>query len=75
MAKQIWGPAIIIPAVALIASVVIFLGIALFLDMFYDYSLWLGTLIFIVISAVAWMLASRAEKEFQEQNPDAGEHH
>lgn len=75
MAKKIWVPAIVIPAIILVISLAIFAALVFFLDFFHDYALPIGTVIFIAISAIAWVLGSRAEAEFQQNNPNAGGSH
>ncbi len=61
MRMFIWGPAVVIPLVAVVFSMVVFLGIAFIMDAIYPASLTFGTILFIVISAGAWLLARRTE--------------
>jgi hypothetical protein len=75
MLKQIWGSAFVIAIGAFIASVIIFLGIAFIMDAIYPNALLFGTILFIVVSAGAWYLANKSEKEFASNNPDAGADH
>jgi hypothetical protein len=74
MWKQIWGPAVVIPLIAFAISVVLFLAIALIMDAIYPWALAFGTVLFIVVSAAAWVLANRTEKEHAANNPDADHH-
>ena len=74
MWKQIWGQAAAIAVITVVVSIVIFVAIMLFLDFFYDFALWLGTLLFIGISAAAWFLGNRAEQDFlSQQSGDAAQ--
>jgi hypothetical protein len=76
MAKQIWGSAAVIAFGSFIASLVIFLAIALIMDAIYPNALAFGTILFIAVSAGAWYLASKSEKKFAADNPDkGGDHH
>jgi hypothetical protein len=75
MRTFIWGPAIIIPAIAVVISAVVFLGIAFIMDAIYPWALAFGTVLFLVVSAAAWYLAQQSEKEHAANNPDQGEHH
>jgi cbb3-type cytochrome oxidase subunit 3 len=70
MRTFIWGPAIVIPLVAFVASAVIFLSIALIMDMIYPWALAFGTVLFIAVSLGAWLLARRTEREHAARNPD-----
>jgi hypothetical protein len=61
MRRDIWGPAVIIPLVVVPVSLLIFLAIAIVLEVFHDFALALGTVMFVGISAGAWWLARRTE--------------
>ncbi len=75
MRKDIWVPAVVIPAIAIAISVVLFLAIALIMDAIYPLALAFGTILFIVVSAVAWFLAQKTEKEHAANNPDQADQH
>jgi hypothetical protein len=64
MWKQIWGQAAVIAMIVVPVSIIIFVALMLFLELFHDFALALGTIIFIAISAGAWILARRAEEDF-----------
>jgi hypothetical protein len=70
MRKEIWGPAVVIPVIAFVVSLVIFLAIAFIMDMIYPWALAFGTVLFIVVSGGAWYLAQKTEKEHAANNPD-----
>jgi hypothetical protein len=75
MRKDIWGPAVIIPAIAVAITVALFLGIAFIMEAIYPWALAFGTALFIVVSGVAWYLAQQSEKEHAANNPDQADHH
>lgn len=75
MRTNIWGPAVIIPAIALAITLVVFLGIAFIMQAVYPMALAFGTVLFIVVSGIAWYLAQQSEKEHAANNPDQADHH
>jgi membrane protein implicated in regulation of membrane protease activity len=70
MRMFIWGPAVVIPLIAIAICAVLFLGIALIMDALYPNALAFGTVLFIIISAVAFVLARRTEQAHAASNPD-----
>lgn len=70
MQKSVWIQAIITPLVVVGVSLALFLGIATFLEFFHDFALALGTVLFIGISAAAWLLARRTERVHAQRYPD-----
>lgn len=70
MQKSVWIQAIITPLIVVGVSLALFLGIAVFLEIFHDFALALGTVLFIGISAGAWLLARRTERVHAERHPD-----
>lgn len=76
MRMFIWGPAVIIPLITFAISIGLFLGIAIVMNLVYPNALALGTVLFIVISAAAFVLARRTEQAHASSNPDqSGDHH
>lgn len=75
MRMHIWGPAVVIPAIAVAITLVLFLGIAFIMDAIYPWALAFGTVLFVVVSAAAWYLAQQSEKEHAANNPDQTDHH
>lgn len=70
MQKSVWIQAIIVPLIVIGISLGLFLGIASFLEFFHDFALAIGTVLFIGISAAAWLLARRTEREHAARHPD-----
>lgn len=70
MKSSVWIPAIVTPLVVVGVSLALFFGIAVFLEFFHDFALAIGTVLFIGISAGAWLLARRTEREHAARNPD-----
>lgn len=70
MNRSVWIPAIVVAVGVVALSIGLFLGIAAFLEIFHDFSLALGTILFLVVSAGAWLLARRTEREHEAANPD-----
>ena len=60
--KQIWLPALASSVVIVVVAVGIFLGLAFGLESVHDYALPISTLLFVGITAVAWLLARRTEQ-------------
>lgn len=75
MRMFIWGPAVIIPLITIGIAVGLFLGIAVTMNMVYPNALAFGTVLFIVISAVAFFLARRTEQAHASNNPDQSSGH
>lgn len=70
MNKSVWIQATVIPLVVIGASLALFFGIAVFLEILHDYALAIGTVLFIGISAGAWLLARRTERAHAAEHPD-----
>lgn len=70
MNRSVWIPAIVVPLIVVGISLTLFFGIAVFLEIFHDFALALGTIMFIGISAGAWLLARRTERDHAAANPD-----
>lgn len=70
MNKSVWIPAIVTPLITVGVSLALFFGIAVFLEILHDYALAIGTVLFVGISAGAWLLARRTERAHAEAHPD-----
>lgn len=70
MNRSVWIPAIVVPLIVIGVSLALFFGIAVFLELFHDFALSIGTVMFVGISVAAWLLARRTERAHAAEHPD-----
>jgi membrane protein implicated in regulation of membrane protease activity len=65
MKRDVWVTALVMPAIVLPITLVIFAVIAFGLDLVHDVALWVGLLLFAAISGGAYYFARRTEEEMR----------